>query len=186
MAKLDTAGVVRLIETLWDVGTVAAVDDSELLGRFLRRDGHAEAAFAALVERHAPMVLRVCRDVTGDPHDAQDAAQVTFLILAQKARFIRRGDALTNWLFGTARRVAARAVRDAVRRRRHEQRYAQTTERRRELLAHPEDPEWDWAALYEELGRLPEALSGTDCVVRPGRSDARAGCGCDLSVHRAP
>ena len=113
MGKSGSGEVVRLIKTLWDVGRVGSLDDAELLGRFLRRDAIAEAAFAVLVQRHVPMVLRVCRDVTGDPDDAQDAAQVTFLILAQKARSIRRGKALANWLFGTARRVAARALRDA-------------------------------------------------------------------------
>ena len=108
MARPHSGGVVRLIQTLWDAGTAASLNDAELLGRFLRRDAIAEAAFAALVRRHAPMVLRVCRDVTGDPHDAEDAAQVTFLVLALKARSIRRGETLANWLFGTARRVAAR------------------------------------------------------------------------------
>jgi len=102
MGNAGTGGVVRLIQVLLDEGTVASLDDAELLRRFLRRDRHAEAAFAALVERYAPMVLRVCRDVTGDIHDAQDAAQVTFLILARKAGSIRRGEALSNWLFGTA------------------------------------------------------------------------------------
>src|SRR5689334_10223598 len=110
MAEAGTGGVVRLIQTLWNEGTVASLDDAELLGRFVGRDATAEAAFAALVRRHAPMVLRVCRDVTADPDDAQDGAQVTFLVLARKAHSIRRGEALASCLFGTARRVAARAV----------------------------------------------------------------------------
>jgi|SRR5579883_695586 len=113
MAQVGGGGVVRLIQTLWDEGTVASLDDAELLGRFLGRGPTAEAAFAALVHRHAPMVLRVCRDITGDSHDAQDAAQVTFLVLARKTRSIRRGDALANWLFGTA--AASRPGRCAMR-----------------------------------------------------------------------
>jgi RNA polymerase sigma factor (sigma-70 family) len=156
MGQVGLGRVVRLIQTLWDAGTVASLDDAELLGRFLRRDAIAEAAFAALVQRHAPMVLRVCCDVTGDPHDAQDAAQATFLILARKARSIRRGEALGNWLFGTARRVAARAVRDSARRRRHERAYAETVAGRRESGATHDGRERDWAGLYEELERLPE------------------------------
>ncbi len=156
MGTVGTGRVVRLIQTLWDEGTVTSLDDAELLGRFLRRDQHAEAAFAALVERHAPMVLRVCRDVTGDIHHAQDAAQVTFLILAQRAGSVRRGEALANWLFGTARRVAARVLRDEVRRRRHEEHYARTIHERRENGAATADREWDWAKLYAELDRLPE------------------------------
>ena len=156
MQETGAGGVVRLIQTLWDAGTVASLDDAELLGRFLGRDAIAEAAFAALVHRHAPMVLRVCRDVTGNPHDAEDAAQVTFLVLARHARSIRRGESLANWLFGTARRVAARAVRDSIRRRRHERRYAETVAVHRVS----EDPvvgsDGEWAGMYEELGRLPD------------------------------
>jgi RNA polymerase sigma factor (sigma-70 family) len=155
MTQIGAGGVVRLIQTLWDSGTVAAQDDAELLGRFLRRDGLAEAAFAALVQRHAPMVLRVCRDVTGNPHDAEDAAQVTFLILARKARSIRRGEALANWLFGTARRVAGRLVRDAARRRRHEQRYAETVSLGEGADDTRDGPEPEWAGVFGELERLP-------------------------------
>ena len=96
MARPHSGGVVRLIQRLWDSGTAASLDDAALLGSFLRRDAIAEEAFAALVRRHAPMVLRVCRDVTGDSHDAEDAAQVTFPILARKADSIRRGETLAN------------------------------------------------------------------------------------------
>jgi RNA polymerase sigma factor (sigma-70 family) len=153
MAQLGAGRVVGLIQTLRDAGTVAAMDDAELLARFLRRDAAAEAAFEALVRRHAPMVLRVCREVTGDPHDAQDAAQVTFLVLARHAGSIHRGRALASWLFGTARRVSARLVRDAARRRRHERRYAEDPGRRPAADGGDCDP--DRAGLYEELERLP-------------------------------
>jgi RNA polymerase sigma factor (sigma-70 family) len=156
MGKAGVGRIVRLIQTLWDAGTAAALDDAELLGRFLGGEVIAEEAFAALVQRHAPMVLRVCRDITGDPHEAQDAAQATFLILAQKARFIRRREALANWLFGTARRVAARARRDSVRRRRHERHYAEMVAARHDSDAPRDDREWEWSGLYEELDRLPQ------------------------------
>ena len=60
--------------------------DGQLLERFRTRDGEvAELAFAALLERHGPMVLRVCRRVLNDPHDAQDAFQATFLVLVRRA-----------------------------------------------------------------------------------------------------
>jgi RNA polymerase sigma factor (sigma-70 family) len=155
MTPIGAGGVVRLIQTLWDGGTVASLDDAELLGRFLRRDGLAEAAFAALVQRHSAMVLRVCRDVTGNCQDAEDAAQVTFLVLARRARSIRRGEALANWLFGTARRVAARLVRDATRRRRREQQYAEMSRLRGESDETRDDREPARAGLYSELERLP-------------------------------
>ena len=77
----------------------------------------SEAAFTALVERHGPMVLGVCRAVLGDRHDAEDACQATFLVLAQRAGLIRRGDSVASWLYGVARRVALRARREAARRR---------------------------------------------------------------------
>jgi RNA polymerase sigma factor (sigma-70 family) len=156
MAEAGVGRVVRLIQTLWDGGTVASLDDAELLRRFLGHDATAETAFAALVRRHAPMVLRVCRDVTGDSHDAQDAAQVTFLVLARRADSIRRGEALANWLFGTARRVSARLVRDSARGRRHERRYAETATIRRDSDDATGGRGGEWAELYAELDRLPE------------------------------
>ena len=90
------------------------------------------------------------------PTIPEDAAQVTFFVLSKHARSIRHGESLANWLFGTARRVAARAVRDSARRRRHEQRYAETVAVHRR----PEEPhdigDREWSGLYEELGRLPD------------------------------
>src|SRR5262249_15071907 len=65
-----------------------------------------EAAFAALVHRHGAMVLGACRRVVRNPHDAEDACQATFLILAHKAASIRKRDALGSWLHGVACRVA--------------------------------------------------------------------------------
>ncbi|HKA07624.1 MAG TPA: sigma-70 family RNA polymerase sigma factor, partial [Gemmataceae bacterium] len=91
----------------------AAESDADLLARFLRsRD---ESAFAALVERHGPMVLGVCRRALGDVHAADDAFQATFLALARNASRVREPRALAAWLYGTAVRVAQHARRAARR-----------------------------------------------------------------------
>src|SRR5579884_3050034 len=85
----------------------AAPPDRDLLQRYLeRRD---ESAFAALVERHGPLVLGVCRSVLRNGHDAEDAFQATFLVLARKAASIRRRDSLGSFLHGVAYHVARRA-----------------------------------------------------------------------------
>ena len=65
-----------------------------------------EAAFAALVARHGPMVLELCRQLMGDLHHAEDAFQAVFLVLARKAATIRDPDLLANWLYGVALRTA--------------------------------------------------------------------------------
>jgi RNA polymerase sigma factor (sigma-70 family) len=103
-------------------GPVAGLEDGPLLERFAGREGDeaAEAAFAALVARHGPMVRRVCRRLLGDPHDADDAFQATFLVLARKARGIQHPERLANWLYGTAHRASRRLRADLARRRRHE------------------------------------------------------------------
>ena len=80
-----TAGAELLsgLNTLTRFGVAGNLSDAQLLDRFLDRGGEAaEAAFEALVARHGPMVLDVCRKVLRDPHDAQDAFQATFLVLA--------------------------------------------------------------------------------------------------------
>lgn len=144
---------LRHLETLFHAGTILGLGDAQLLDRFAsRRDEAAEIAFAALVERHGPMVLRVCREVLRDPHEAQDAFQATFLILARKSASIRRRDSLGPWLHGVALRVSACARSALARRRTHEQRRAEITT---PSLGHSDGGE-EGAMLHEEIGRLPE------------------------------
>jgi RNA polymerase sigma factor (sigma-70 family) len=119
--------------------------DAELLGRFARaRDG---GAFRALVDRHGPMVLAVCRRLLGY-HDADDAFQAAFLVLARKAGSLRVCS-VGDWLFGVARRTALAARRAEIRRRRRE---AKAVAREK---APPEDHRELRQVLDEELARLP-------------------------------
>jgi RNA polymerase sigma factor (sigma-70 family) len=125
--------------------------DGELLGRFVaHRD---EAAFAALVRRHGPMVQGVCCSVLHNWHDAEDAFQATFLVLARKAASIRRQQSLGSWLHAVAYHLAVKALARASRRRTHERRVADMP---------ADDPVLDMTVrdlqrvLHEELGRLDD------------------------------
>lgn len=100
------------------LGTGGERTDGQLLDCFLER--REEAAFAALVRRHGPMVLGVCRRVLRHPQDAEDAFQATFLVLIRKAATIGRPELLGNWLYGVAYRTALEARATASRRRMRE------------------------------------------------------------------
>jgi RNA polymerase sigma factor (sigma-70 family) len=124
--------------------------DGQLLERFAA--AREEASFTALVRRHGGLVLGVCRRVLDDEHDAEDAFQATFLVLAQKAGAIRKGESVGSWLYGVAYRIALRVRSDLARRRACEQEAAAIP---------PLDPiaEVVWRdvrpVLDEELNRLP-------------------------------
>jgi RNA polymerase sigma factor (sigma-70 family) len=90
--------------------------DKALLASFLSSGD--ESAFEEIVARHGSMVLGVCRRLLGDPHDADDAFQATFLLLVRKARQLRDADRLGPWLYGVATRVALKARAREARRRR--------------------------------------------------------------------
>jgi RNA polymerase sigma factor (sigma-70 family) len=124
--------------------------DGQLLARFI--DGREEAAFAALVRRHGPMVLGVCRRLLGNADDAEDAFQATFLVLARKAASVVRREAVASFLYGVAYRTAVRARVRARKRR--------ALERQVEQMPHPEvapAEAQDWRPLLDrELNALPE------------------------------
>src|SRR5437762_1546099 len=104
----------RHIRSLLGATPAAGTTDAHLLQRYLAdRD---ESAFAELVRRHGPMVHGVCRRVLTNAHDAEDAFQATFLILSRNAASVRKGDALSCWLHGTALRVAVRLRQNVLRR----------------------------------------------------------------------
>jgi RNA polymerase sigma factor (sigma-70 family) len=155
MTSIRRGTALRQIQALYGAGTCSGLSDGQLLERYLAgRCERAEAAFAALVERHGPMVLRVCRAVLRDEHDAEDAFQATFLVLARKAGSIRRRGSLESWLFGVASRVSRCARAGAARRHRHERRRA---ERTAEAVADAV-PDGLEAAIQQEVGRLPDRL----------------------------
>jgi RNA polymerase sigma factor (sigma-70 family) len=125
--------------------------DADLLDRFALRDDHE--AFAALVRRHGPMVFGVCRRVLRDPHDAEEAFQVTFLVLVRKAGVLRQPERLANWLYGVANRVARKAKVSAARRNTHERAAAGTSWA---AAPGPADGHELRAVLDEEMVALPD------------------------------
>ena len=145
--------LTRDFQMLFSVGTVAGLTDAQLLGQFTEsHDEGAQAAFAALVARHGPMVLRVCGTILRDLTDIEDAFQATFLVLARKARSISEPDSVGSWLYGVALRTASNARSAAIRRRRHERQWAAVVTRPRA----EEDGDDLESALWEEVDRLAE------------------------------
>jgi RNA polymerase sigma factor (sigma-70 family) len=149
MATGLSARLVRQLRTAALSGD-AGPADAQLLEAFLSHGD--EAAFAALVRRHGPLVLSVCRRVLRNGPDAEDAFQATFLVLLRKAAAIGRRELLANWLYGVAYRTALQAKAAAARRRLKESHVAARGRRdgldetMRELLAR----------LDAELSRLPD------------------------------
>jgi RNA polymerase sigma factor (sigma-70 family) len=151
MAKQSLNRVLQHLHKMAAVQTDRGLSDRELLDRFIgARD---ESAFTVLIERHGPMTLGVCRRALANSHDAEDACQATFLVLARNAAAVRKKASLGSWLHGVACRVAARLKRDHARRTRRERKIAASA---------PRDPaaEVTWrevqAILDEELQQLPE------------------------------
>src|SRR5919201_4432349 len=100
MSTRPWGGVVRQLRRSVLLHDAASLTDGQLLDCFLAR--REEAAFEALVRRHGPMVLGVCRRVLRNAHDAEDAFQATFLVLARKAREVGRRGSVAGWLHRVA------------------------------------------------------------------------------------
>lgn len=154
MATSQMSEVIQHLRRTVLLGEGAGLTDGQLLEDYIsRRD---EAALAALVRRHGPMVWGVCRRVLRNHHDAEDAFQATFLVLVRKAVSIASRELLANWLYGVAYRTAVKAKAMAVKRRGRER---QVTEMPEPAIAEQER----WHDLYplldEELSRLPDKYS---------------------------
>jgi RNA polymerase sigma factor (sigma-70 family) len=153
MGEESANQALRSIRTLYAVGAVGGLTDGELLERFLGRSGiDREDAFAALVRRHGPMVLKVCRRMLPGSADAEDAFQAVFLVLARKAGAVRRVDKLKPWLYGVAVRTAKEALRRSATRRARE---GAAVDESRAVSAPDEGKGELLALLDEEIDRLP-------------------------------
>lgn len=151
MNKPEAQPVLRDLQTLIDVGAVGGLSDGQLLERFVSR--REEAVFEVLIRRHGPMVWGVCRRLLFDHHDAEDAFQSTFLVLARRAASVEPRDRVGHWLYGVAFQTArkARAMRAKRQVREHHmpnlpEPNTVQVESLAELLPH----------LDRELSRLPE------------------------------
>jgi RNA polymerase sigma factor (sigma-70 family) len=138
--------------------TVAGMGSGDLVRRFAAAGD--EAAFEALVLRHGPMVLGVCRRTLRDPHDVDDAFQATFLVLARRAGAIRDGDLIGPWLFGVAQRVSRRARDEAARRRAVERTGVEVDPPAPEPPTAGADLLEIRAVIDQEIARLPDRLRG--------------------------
>ncbi|HVL12070.1 MAG TPA: sigma-70 family RNA polymerase sigma factor [Gemmata sp.] len=131
---------------------VEADTDGQLLGAFLAsRDADS---FAELVARFGPMVFAVCRKLTGNHHDAEDAFQAAFVVLARRAATVSPREAVGNWLYGVAVRVAREARAVSARRRAREV----PTSPLPDVARADREPDDLGRVLHEELAELPEKL----------------------------
>ena len=175
-------GVLRHIRNMVGAGQTRDLSDPDLIDRFVQdRD---EAAFAAILERHGPLVLGVCRRSLRSEHHAEDACQATFLVFARKAASIRKRESLASWLHGVASRVARKLQADIKRR---AARDVSVTD----LIRPDTTNEISWreglAVLDEELNRLPATYRASlvFCYLQ-GRTheDAARELGCSLGALR--
>jgi len=156
MAKGELTTVLHHIRTLAGVHATRECTDQQLLEQFAKnRD---EFAFAAIVRRHGPLVLGVCRRIVRDHHDADEAFQATFLVLARKAGSVRWRGSVGNWLYEVASRVSRKLRAVAARQRAHE---LSTATPATDRPASTPDPLVEasrrelFDVLDEEVGRLP-------------------------------
>jgi RNA polymerase sigma factor (sigma-70 family) len=142
---------VRELQTLFEVGSLGGLSDGQLLGRFVEQ--REEIVFEAIIRRHGPMVWGVCRRALRDHHDAEDAFQGTFLVLARKATSLKEREKLGNWLYGVAHQTAMKARAMRTKRRARESQASDMPD----PMVMPPSPRDDLArSLDQALSRLPE------------------------------
>jgi RNA polymerase sigma factor (sigma-70 family) len=144
----------RIIEHLRQAVLVrdgAGFSDAQLLDCFITR--HEEAAFESIVRRHGPIVLSVCRRILRNSHDAEDAFQATFLVLARKASTLKSRELLANWLCGVAYQTARKAKAAAAK---HHARQRQVNEMPEPEIVRQDLREDLQPLLDQELTSLPE------------------------------
>src|ERR1700687_4611866 len=126
MATGHLSGVIQHLRRAMLLRDVAGLTDGQLLEDYIsRRD---EAALEALVQRHGPMVWGVCCRVLSNHHDAEDAFQVTFLVLVRKAASIASRELLANWLYGVAYQTALKTRATTAKRRGRERQVTEMPE----------------------------------------------------------
>ena len=144
--------VLHYLRHLAGAAENGSATDAQLLERFIA--AKEEAAFALLVQRHGPRVLGVCRRLLNNADDVDDAFQATFLVLAGKARSIRKHRSLASWLYGVAYRVALQAR--ATRRRDREESLKDYPDAGQEEPSVVAGRREFCALVDEELSRLPD------------------------------
>jgi RNA polymerase sigma factor (sigma-70 family) len=157
--------------------------DQKLLQRFVSQ--HDEAAFAAVVRRHGPMVLRVALRTLQNEHDAEDVFQATFLVLSQRAHTLRRPKSLGSWLYGVAYRLALKTKATAAQRRNRERGVAARSVAAPLAQLTLEEAQ---TILDEELSRLPERCRQPVvlcCLEGLARDEAAQQIGCPTSVLKS-
>lgn len=147
------AGSFRELTRVFQTGILAGTSDCLLLEQFVtRRD---DAAFEALLRRHGPLVLNICRKLLHDAHEVEDAFQATFLVLVRRAGSLRSDESLAPWISTVAYRVASRARAQRIKRNARERTGAESLD-----VPAPGGSSRDETSrvIHEEIGNLPERL----------------------------
>jgi RNA polymerase sigma factor (sigma-70 family) len=150
MAASQLSVVIQHLRRMVLLRDPVGFTDAQLLESFIQR--REEAAFEAIVRRHGGMVMGVCRRILGSHHDAEDAFQATFLVLARKADSIARRESLAHWLYCVAYKTALKAKATSANRRLRER---EANMPKPDAMP-PADLHELHALLDSELSRLPE------------------------------